>query len=307
MGSPYEKEPSQPGKDNTMARRGSIKVDLLIVDPNNDFMGNDDGSPYSVKLADGKAYTATLPVQGAVSDAMRASALIRRIGPKLHDIHVTLDSHHPMHIAHPDMWRDGNGKPPAPFTLIRSADMKADMWRARNPLHQRRMYKYLVALEATGRLHCIWPPHCLIGSWGHNVQIDIFNALTEWERSEMGVLDVVTKGSSVWTEHFGGLMAEVPDPNDPSTQLNTGLITTTQEADLIGVLGWASSHCLKRTAEQLADNIGDAHIKKMVLITDCMSPVPAIPGVDFPAIAAQFLNDMEARGMKLAKADDFLR
>src|SRR5262249_7423245 len=155
---------------------------------------------------DRTAYTASLAVKGAVSDAKRAATLIRRIGHKLNDIHVTLDSHHAMHIAHPDMWLDGDGKQPAPFTLIRVDDMKAGMWRARNPSHQKRMYEYLVALEATGRLHCIWPPHCRIGTWGHNVQVDLEAALIEWERREMGVVDYVTKGSSVWTEHYGGLM-----------------------------------------------------------------------------------------------------
>lgn len=288
--------------------RKNLKVHLFIVDPQNDFMGNDDGSPYTVKRSDGKDYVAQLPVKGAVSDAKRLAALIDRIGHKLDDIHITLDSHHTMHIAHPDMWRDVNGKPPAPFTLIRADDMKNDVWRARNLKHAKRFYDYLVALEATGKfLHCIWPPHCRIGTWGHGIQEDVEAAITRWERQEMGVANMVTKGSAVWEEHFGGLMAEVIDPNDPSTQLNAqGLLVPLQDADLIGLAGWASSHCVKRTTEQIADNIGDEHVKKITLLTDCMSPVPAIPGVDFPAIAEQFLKDMQARGMTLMKSTEFL-
>jgi len=306
-----------------MAKK-NLKVDLVIIDPQNDFMGEDDGNPLTQTVLEGDQRTslqrvkdlmnsstinvAALPVKGAVSDARRGAGLIDRVGRKLNDIHVTLDSHHTMHIAHPDMWLGADGKQPAPFTIIRADDMKSGMWRARNPGHQKKMYDYLVALEATRNfLHCIWPPHCRIGTWGHGVQKDLEAALTRWERSEMGVVDVVTKGSNVWREHFGGLMAEVIDPNDPSTQLYTPLITTLQDVDMIGIFGWASSHCVKRTVEQLADNIGDEHVKKMVLITDCMSPVPAIPNVvDFPAIAAQFLKDMQARGMKLMTSDEFL-
>ena len=177
--------------------RKNLNVQLLIVDPNIDFMGNDDGSPYSETLVSGVVRTASLPVKGAVSDAKRAAALIDRIGHKLDDIHVTLDSHHTMHIAHPDMWLDGNGRQPAPYTLIKASDMKSGMWRARNPGHQKRLYDYLVALEATGRLHCIWPPHCRIGTWGHNVEPTLEAALTSWERTEIAVVDYVTKGSSV--------------------------------------------------------------------------------------------------------------
>jgi nicotinamidase/pyrazinamidase len=315
--------PSKPTEKDEAMPRNNLKIDLLIVDPNNDFMGNDDGSPMTetvmegglknASMADLKCAIATsalnvaaLPVKGAVSDAKRLAALVDRVGHKLNDIHVTLDSHHAMHIAHPDMWADENGKQPPPFTIVLADSMKNGIWRARNPAHQKRMYSYLQALEATGKVHCIWPPHCRIGTWGHNIEKTLEVSLTNWERREMGVLDVVTKGSAVFTEHFGGLMAEVVDPNDPSTQLYTPLITTLQDADLIGVAGWASSHCVKRTVEQLAENIGDEHVKKMHLITDCMSPVPAIPGVDFPAIASQFLKDMQARGMTLTTADQFL-
>ena len=63
---------------------------------------------------------------------------------------------------------------------------------------------------------------------------------------------------------------------------------------------------MKRTVERIADNIGDEHVKKMSLITNCMSPVPAIPDLDFPAIAAQFLADMKSRGMTLVTSGDFL-
>lgn len=263
-------------------------------------------------LADGTAYTensrsASLAVAGAVDDMERTAALIRRVGRKLTDIHVTLDSHHTMHVAHPDMWKDGNGKPPGPFTIIMAADVGVS-WFARNPAHQKRLKAYVESLESTGKfLHCIWPPHCRIGDWGHNVYAPLHEALTMWEREYMGVVDYVTKGSSVWTEHFGALMAQVPDPNDPSTQLNAELIKTLQEADMIGVVGEALSHCVKTTVEQVADNIGDEHVKKITLITDCMSPVGKAPGTpDFPAIGAQFLRDMQTRGMTLMTSRDFL-
>ena len=100
--------------------------------------------------------------------------------------------------------------------------------------------------------------------------------------------------------------------SDPSTQLNGCFLQMLQEADLIAVAGEASSHCVKATIEQVAAHIGDEHIKKFKLLTDCMSPVPAVVGADgsvladFPALADQFLTDMEARGMELTTSVDFL-
>ena len=114
------------------------------------------------------------------------------------------------------------------------------------------------------------------------------------------------KGSNPFTEHYGALMAEVPDPSDPSTGLNTEFLRMLAEADVVAVAGEASSHCVLKTVTQIADNIGDKHISKFHLLQDCMSPVPAIPGVDFPALAQKFLHDMKGRGMTVTTSDQFL-
>lgn len=286
----------------------SIKVHLVIVDPQNDFMGNDDGLPYAVSLKDGTFLTVSLPVKGAVSDMRRLAKLINRVGPRLDDIHVTLDSHRVIDVAHAGMWVDSNGKPPAPFTLIRHDDIVNGIWQPRNPAYRKRMLDYTKALESGGNyLLIIWPEHCLIGTWGHNVQVDLMKVLAKWEKTELANVDYVVKGTNPFTEHYGALMAEVPDPDDPSTQLNLDFIKILQDADIVAIAGEASSHCVKATVEQVAKNIGDEHLKKIHLLTDCMSPVPAAPGTpDFPAIADQFLKEMAAKGMKLVKSTEFL-
>jgi nicotinamidase-related amidase len=286
--------------------RTALKVHLLVVDPQIDFMGDDSGNPFTETLDSGVVRKASLPVPGAIADMDRFAALVDRLSPRLSDIHVTLDTHRTMHIAHPEFWLDANGQHPTPLiTMISADDVRNDIWRPR----RRRDYviSYLEALEADGKFpHMIWPPHCRIGDWGHAVYPPLHAALTRWERDRFGCVNYVTKGSSLWTEHFGALMAQVQDPTDPSTQLNTGLIQLIQEADIIGVGGEALSHCDKTTIEQIADNIGDEHLRKMHLFTDCMSPVAAVPGADFPEIGRQFLKDMEARGMTLTTSDQFL-
>ncbi|UFX42152.1 hypothetical protein HAP47_0023110 [Bradyrhizobium sp. 41S5] len=273
--------------------RKTVKADLVIIDPQNDFM-------------DQKG--AALPVTGAVADMTRVAGVVKRIGRRLNDIHVTLDSHRVIDVAHPAFWRGQDGKHPAPFTMITLADIKTGMWEPRNQAYRQRMLDYTAALDAAGKfILMIWPEHCIIGSWGHNVVDVLRDELAAWERDNFATIDFVTKGTNTFTEHYGALMAEVPDPADPSTQLNGGFLSVLQDADVIGIAGEASSHCVATTIRQIVDNIGDDHLRKIHILTDCMSPVPQTPGgPDFPAIAQQFLKDMQARGLVLTTSDAFL-
>lgn len=239
----------------------------------------------------------------------RLARFLKRVGGKLEDVHVTLDSHRLIDIAHPAWWMDHNGDQPGPFTIISAADIEAGIWTPRNPSFRQRTLEYSRSLEAAADHYkiCVWPVHCLIGTWGHNVHETLNEALQGWSDKEYAMVDYVTKGSNPWTEHYGALMAEVPDPSDPSTQLNTAFLQMLSEADIVAVAGEASSHCVLKTVQQIAENIGDTHIKKFHLLRDCMSPVGAVPGgPDFPKIAETFLGSMKSRGMTITTSTDFL-
>jgi nicotinamidase/pyrazinamidase len=287
-----------------------LKADLVIIDPQNSFMDiiAQPGDPVGLALPDGTQFRSTLPVPGALADMGRVAGLVNRVGKRINDIHLTLDSHRVIDVAHPGFWRDSNGNPPTPFTMILNADIRSGMWAPRNQAYRQRMLDYTASLEAAGKfVLMIWPEHCLIGSWGHNVVDVLRTELANWERTNFATIDFVTKGVNTFTEHYGALMAEVPDPTDPSTQLNGQFLQVLQEADIVGIAGEASSHCVATTIQQIVDNIGDEHLKKLHILTDCMSPVPQTPGApDFPAIAQKFLKDMEARGLVLTTSDAFL-
>ena len=274
--------------------RKALKVHLLVIDPQVDFMDSAGSS---------------LPVNGANEDMKRLAALVARVGHKVEDIHRTLDSHHTIRGGHPGMWRDRDGQLPPPFTLIFAKDIANGIWTPRDPQLRLRMSTYAETLEKNGNYNLmVWPEHCKIGSPGHNVQADLLKALEAWERKEFATVNYVTKGANPFTEHYGALMAEVPDPNDPSTMLNSDFLTMLQEADIVGVAGEALSHCVKSTVDQIARNIGDEHIQKFHILTDCTNPVPKVGnGPDFPAIASSWLKVMESQGMTLVSSADFLK
>jgi nicotinamidase-related amidase len=147
---------------------------------------------------------------------------------------------------------------------------------------------------------CIWPPHCKIGTWGHGIVRQVAEALDAWEIQAVNRVNFVTKGSNYMTEHYSGVMADVPDPKDITTKLNTDLIDTLTKADEILITGEALSHCVANTITDIADNFGDDNIKKFVLLEDTSSSVPG-----FEQLGTDFVKNMVARGMRLSKTTEW--
>jgi nicotinamidase-related amidase len=257
------------------------KVHLLLIDPQHDFC-NPQGNLY---------------VTGAENDMLRIADMIARLGGKLEDIHVTLDQHHLIDVAHPAMWKNASSQQPDPFTIITSNDIKNAVWYTTQPDLTPRMIAYTEALEASGRYPlCIWPPHCLIGSPGATVVPEVLDALNKWADKKFKTIDFVSKGSNIFTEHYSGVKAEVPDPNDPTTQLNTRLIQTLEKTDMVLIAGEAGSHCLANTVRDVADGFSDPKvIEKLVLLADGTSPVQG-----FENLQDDFIKEMTAKGMKLS-------
>lgn len=67
----------------------TVKIVLLIIDPQNDF--HDDPPDANGKT---RGYTGSLAVGGATADSLRLSEMIRRNIHDIDEIYVTLDTHH---------------------------------------------------------------------------------------------------------------------------------------------------------------------------------------------------------------------
>jgi len=278
---------------------------LLIIDPQNDFC---DLPPdyLPVSPGTGRAMLPALPVPGAHEDMRRLAEVIGRGRDGIAAISVTLDSHHRYDIAHPTFWVGADGGPVAPFTQISAEDLRAARYLPRHPQARARAQAYLDSLEANGRYRLIvWPVHCEIGSWGHNVHEDVRVAYNRWEDAALGVVTKIAKGSNPWTEHYSAVMAEVPDDEDADTQLNRKLIDSLLRSDRVYIAGEAGSHCVKATTEHIVAEfarVGPAALAKLVLVTDCMSPVAGFEGQQ-----QHFLEEMRERGVQMARADQVLQ
>lgn len=269
---------------------------LLLIDPQNDFCDLPDA--YRPEAPDGGRLAPALPVAGAHADLQRTAQMISQGAAGIAGISVTLDSHHRIDIAHPAFWQTGDGAAVAPFTPITAEQVRAGRYAPRRPAAMARTLAYLDALEAAGRYKLmVWPVHCEIGSWGHNVHADVRAAYNRWEETTLRSVHKVVKGCNPWTEHYSAVLAEVPDPQDPETQLNTAFIKHLGQADTIYIAGQAGSHCVKATVEDIARQFGPARRTKLVLLTDCMSPVAG-----FEAQQQAFIAAMAEQGVRLATA-----
>lgn len=264
----------------------ATRIDLLVIDPQVDFVDSQ-GSLY---------------VKGAENDMDRLAKMVSRLKNKLNDIHITLDSHHKVDISHPVWWKDSSGRHPNPFTVITAKEVDDGLWTTTMPGTYRRSVSYLRALESRGRYpHVVWPYHCLIGTEGACVHRGFMDAVQEWE-DRFAIADFVTKGSNVFTEHFSAVQAEVPDPEDPATQVNTRLISTLENADIILVAGEALSHCLANTVRDIVSNFSNTqYVEKLYLLTDASSNVTG-----FEKYGDDFVRDLVKQGMKTTTTTDFL-
>jgi len=285
-----------------------MKIHILGIDVQNDFchpQGN-------------------LSVPGAVEDSVRFAEFIARNERKIDDIHITLDSHNEVDIAHPIMWTNSNGEHPAPFTIISEQDVVNGVWKAIIP---QKGVEYVKELTRNSKKPlCIWPPHCIIGKTelkplldengdsivhdrnpltfeysGHAVYEPISTALSNWAKNRHKTVDYQVKGSNPWTEHYSAIKADVVDPADPSTGLNTEILNNMAEADMIIISGQARNFCVADTIRDVIENFGREQAKKFILLEDCMSDVPG-----FENLGHAFFNDMKSIGVRIENSSTFL-
>ena len=276
------------------------ETQLLIIDPQNDFCDLPENwrprSPVTEQVM-----APSLPVAGAHADMQRLASWIASQGEKLGQITLTLDSHQSYDIAHPAFWQQRDGSAVTPFTQITAAQVRAGDFAPRNAAEQARTLQYLDQLEAQGSYTLmVWPLHCEIGSWGHGVHASVLTACRQWQDLQHRAVRHVFKGMNPWTEHYSAIRAEVPDAQDPETGLNTALLAQLRASHQFVIAGEASSHCVRATTEHIVDNWGSEDFSRIVLLTDCMSPVGG-----FEAAHTAFLQRMHAIGVRCETSASF--
>ncbi len=250
----------------------------------------------------------SLFVPGAVEDTARALEFFYPRVDRITTLIFSLDTHHVHQIFHPAYWLDDKGEHPAPFTPITLADVKAGRFA---PLRDREAaLEYVERLESAKKfVATIWPYHTLLGGVSHALmpsvmELALFHAIL---RDAPTIFEV--KGQEPRTENYSVLSPEVTELRGERVgAFNEALFRTLMSHDRVYVFGQAKSHCVLSTLRDMQDHIERVDrslARKVYVLADCMSPVPAPPirplppALDFPAVAERGLEDLARRGMNV--------
>jgi nicotinamidase-related amidase len=206
---------------------------LFIVDPQNDFSD-----------ASYRRQAGSLPVQGATADYARIIDFLKN--NDIQEVHVSLDTHSPRHIAHPGFWDIWNGEcwehATEANSIFRrlSIDVQGriagtsanDTW-----YFQPRRYgcsdleyaallnyvrEYISFFYLPANLHLqkptIWPYHCIEGQAGHRVAAELQEFLDRWvgggehtgPATKQRILRYHNKGRNNLSEMYSAFSADKP-------------------------------------------------------------------------------------------------
>lgn len=272
----------------TPARDDATTTALVLVDFQHDFVDP----------------TGSLAVPGAPSDIARLLTWFYAHAGAITSIYASLDTHLPNSIFFREWWRDPrSGAHPQPYTPITVEDMERGVWEPVAQVEWSREYLRRLRQGAKKDL-MIWPAHTMEGTLGHMLVAPLSEAIA-WHSAARHTLPIyLNKGRTPRTEFYGIFGAEVPDPTDPRSALNTKLLDTVLRHDRIYIAGEAKSHCVVETLRQIVAYTGGQSeaLGRVHILRDCMSSV-AHPTIDFDALTEREFAEFERLGIRFMRSD----
>ena len=257
---------------------------------------------------------ASLYVPGAEADMTRLAEFIYRNVASLDDLYFSLDTHTCFQIFFPSFWCNAVNEQPQPFTIITAEEVAAGKWRA--VVEPEFALQYLRQLEATGKYQlCIWPYHTMLGSIDQALAPVVFESALFHAQVTGRETFWQVKGRAALTENYSVFAPEITQLTTKTAQLTVGkfdetLLNKLRQYERVYIAGEASSHCVRFTIEDLAQQLSSVDeqlLRKLYILQDCMSPVPAIPNVvDFPALAKQAMQNFAKLGINIVNSTDKL-
>lgn len=265
------------------AREDARRVALVLVDVQHDFVDP----------------TGTLAVPGAQDDVARLLAWFYANAGEITHVYASLDTHLPYQIFFGGWWIDPRtGAHPEPFTAISAEDVEREVWAP--VTHAAWSREYVAALRRQAKKDLmIWPHHTMEGTLGHMLAAPLSEALAWHSAARSTRPTYLGKGRTPRTEFYGIFGAEVPDPDEPVSLLNTALLDEVMSYDRVYLAGEAKSHCVLETVRQVVGRYGDRPdvLERLHVLGDCMSAV-AHPVIDFDALAEEAFAEMRERGAR---------
>lgn len=271
------------------ARDDSRTLALVLVDVQHDFV----------------APTGALAVPGAQDDVARLLVWFYAHAGSVTRIYLSLDTHLPIHIFYSAWWVNPvTGEHPQPFTAITVEEVERGVWAPTMQQEWSREYLRLLRRQAKKDL-MIWPPHTMEGTLGHMLTPALSEAVAWHSIARQTQPIYVSKGRTARTEFYGIFGAEVPDPGEATSGLNTSLLGEVMDYDRVYLAGEAKSHCVLETARQLVAHFGAQPdvLRRLHVLRDCTSSV-AHPTINFDALADAEFAAMQRQGVQFVSSAD---
>lgn len=204
---------------------------LLIIDPNNDF-ADSHGSLY-------------VPNANKAIEAI--AHYINENNPEA--IAISLDTHRRYHVGHCAYWQ---GEGVQPFANVRAEDVEnGRIAPVFAPKEQ--VLAYLHDMESQGRVHTLWPEHCLVGSWGWACPNALVQALNAWDNlhHSQRPLHFYQKGEYPDAEMFS-IFSYVNEAT-PNTHGKLVLDQLAQYDEVV-VCGFAKDYCVAESVKDLRND-----------------------------------------------------
>ena len=240
-----------------------VKNALVIVDPQNDFC-DPRGALY---------------VEGAAADMDRLARHIGGKGSGYSDIIISLDSHDVIAVFHTGFWLDEKSRHPAPFTSITPDDYKRGRWHAASRENEAGAERLFDALAEKGvESLTIWPEHCVVSTWGHQIADPLRGALASWRGASGKPVRYVFKGENPYTDQFS--IFEGVDDSWSDTAFNKNLAERLAEFETVTFSGEALSHCVEASVSSYVRKLRErgGSGQEVRLLVDCTSPVAGFDG-----------------------------
>lgn len=250
--------------------------------------------------------SASLFVPGAAEDTLRTINWLYTNLDKITELFFSLDTHRVYQIFHAAWWVDSEGNPPPPLTQISYEDVLSERWKPR--FRHKLSREYCRLLEERGRYQLtIWPYHTLLGGLSHALVPALMEAAMFHSLVRKTQTNFEMKGQSLLTENYSVLSPEVEQINSRKVgRFNQMFFNKLMSYDRIYVFGQAKSHCVLSTLQDMLEQIkviDKKLLKKVWILEDAMSPVPAPPldplpaALDFPRIADEAIERFRSEGM----------
>jgi len=254
--------------DQFLYKEASIKNNhknlLLIIDPQNDFM--EDGS---------------LPVKGARNDMLNLISFIHTNFKKIDKIKVSLDTHNYTQIFYQSWWQDSDGNHPNYYSIIKPDSKFKPLF------HKEQSKLYVNYLNKINKDLIIWPYHCILGTYGHNIEPNLENMLSYFSLVTKKKVEKITKGSNPLSEMYGIFREEFSD-----LKLNSTFAAAYGNYENIIVAGEAKSHCVLESIKQLCEFYQfDNFNSNIFVLEDCTTSIQGFEektNIEFKMLSAKY-------------------